>query len=93
MNPYFYSKKLSEQAAWKLYEEKKDQIDLVVVNPFFVLGPAQAKHLNSSIARIKSFIEGDKSKLIPGRVGVVDVRDVAAAFVIAAEHPDAVGKR
>jgi dihydroflavonol-4-reductase len=92
-NPYFLSKKLSEQAAWKLWEEKKDKIDLAVVNPFFVLGPIKSTSLNQSVARIKGYLSGDKSGLLPGKVGIVDVRDVAAAFVIAAEHPDAVGKR
>ncbi len=93
-NPYFLSKKLSEQAAWKLWEEKKDKIELAVVNPFFVLGPIKSTFLNQSIARLKSYLLGDKSMgLFPGKAAVVDVRDVAAAFVIAAEHPDAVGKR
>lgn len=92
-NPYFYSKKLAEQAAWKLWGEKKDKIDLVVVNPFFVLGPIKSTSLNQSVSRIKGYLLGDKAGLLPGKVGIVDVRDVAAAFVIATEHPEAVGKR
>ena len=32
-NPYYFSKKLAEEAAWKFMEEKKPNFDLVVINP------------------------------------------------------------
>jgi nucleoside-diphosphate-sugar epimerase len=93
-NPYFYSKKCAEEAAWKLYEQHKDKIEIVVVNPFFVLGPIQSPNINSSLSRLKSFLLSENNaQCMPGRVGVVDVRDVATAHVLAAEHPAAVGKR
>lgn len=37
-NPYFYSKRLAEEEAWKLYQENKEKFELVVVNPVYVLG-------------------------------------------------------
>lgn len=50
--------------------------------------------LNQSVGRLKAYLLGDKSfGFLPGNAAVVDVRDVAAAFVIASEHPNAVGKR
>jgi len=91
-NPYFYSKRLAEEAAWNLYEKHKDTLELVVVNPFYVLGPILSSSINSSLSRIKGFLLNE-AQVMPGKVGVVDVRDVAAAHVIAAEHPQAVGKR
>jgi len=91
-NPYFYSKRLAEEAAWNLYEQHKDKLELVVVNPFFVLGPTITTTINSSLGRIKSFLL-NQAQVMPGRVGIVDVRDVATAHVMAAEHPQAIGKR
>jgi nucleoside-diphosphate-sugar epimerase len=87
-NPYFYSKRLAEEVAWKY----KDKIEIVVVNPFFVLGPVLSTTINTSLSLIKGFLL-NQGKVMPGRVGIVDVRDVATAHVIAAEHPQAVGKR
>jgi dihydroflavonol-4-reductase len=34
-NPYYFSKKLAEESAWKFMEEKKPKFDLVVINPTF----------------------------------------------------------
>ncbi len=45
--PYFYSKKVAEEAAWKLYEKHKDDIDMVVVNPLYVVGPSKNAILNT----------------------------------------------
>jgi len=91
-NPYFYSKRLAEEAAWDLWNKNKDKIDLVVVNPLYVLGPILNNILNNSINNLKNHMMGE-AKLLPGRVGIVDVRDVARAHVIALEQKDAVGKR
>jgi len=92
-NPYFYSKKLAEEAAWNLYEQHKDKIELVVVNPFYVIGPILSPNINSSLSRVKSYLLNDNAQVIPGKVSVVDVRDVATAHVLAVELPQAVGKR
>jgi len=91
-NPYFYSKRLAEEAAWDLYEKYKDKLELVVVNPFFVLGPILSATINNSLSWIKGFLL-NQGQVMPGRVGIVDVRDVATAHVMAVEHPQAVGKR
>jgi dihydroflavonol-4-reductase len=32
-NPYYYSKKLAEEAAWNFMDEKKPHFDLVTINP------------------------------------------------------------
>jgi len=92
-NPYFYSKKLAEEAAWKLYDEHKAGIELVVVNPLFVIGPTMSPVLNTSIQLIKRYLTGENQNVQPGGVAIVDVRDVAKAHVIAMEHPKAAGQR
>lgn len=92
-NPYFYSKRLAEQAAWRLWEEHKDKLDLVVVNPSFVIGPPQSPILNTSLKTVLNYLTGKLEKPLPGHVSFVDVRDVALGHVIALEKDDAIGRR
>ena len=47
-NPYYYSKTLAEQAAWQFVEAGKPRFDLVVINPFFVIGPSLVPGINTS---------------------------------------------
>jgi len=95
-SPYFHSKRLAEEAAWSSYKEQKEGsqgVELVVVNPLFVMGPTQSPILNSSLSTLKKYLLNQVQQSSPGFVGWVDVRDVALAHVIALEHPDADGKR
>ena len=92
-NPYFYSKKVAEEEAWKLANTYKDKFDFVVVNPLLVFGPIQNKALNSSQEMIRKLFMGESKTINPGSVGLCDVRDVADAHIIGLENPGAVGKR
>jgi len=91
--PYFYSKRLAEQAAWRLWEEHKDRFDLVVVNPSYVLGPPLSPFLNTSVKTAVSYLMGQVEKPMPRQVACVDVRDVALAHIIALEKDEAIGHR
>jgi dihydroflavonol-4-reductase len=93
-NPYYYSKTQAERAAWKFVEEKPDKFDLVVINPFMVIGPALTPStVNESVAIIKQLLDGDMATGgIDLSLGVVDVRDVAAAHVLAMETANAKGR-
>lgn len=64
-----------------------------MVNPYFVIGPTLSSNLNTSLKRVKAYLLNENAQVLPGQVGWVDVRDVAMAHVIAATHPNAVGKR
>jgi len=90
--PYFYSKKMAEEAGWNFWKEHKSLFDLVVVNPVLVLGPPHSSNLNASQEMFKKIFLGE-SKPNPGGVALTDVRDVAKAHIIALENPNAVGKR
>jgi nucleoside-diphosphate-sugar epimerase len=93
-NAYFHSKRLAEEAAWTTYKASDPhKVELAVVNPLFVVGPTQSPILNTSLNILKRFLTGEQQQPMTGFVGWVDVRDVAAAHVIAMEHPDADGKR
>ena len=93
--PYERSKTLAEKAAWdflkELPEEKK--FDLAVINPGFVQGPAITKSSGTSVGFVKSVLTGKLPGTPDVSVGIVDVRDVARAHIVAMEKPESNGKR
>ena len=90
---YSYSKTVAEKEAWKICEEQK-RWDLVVINPGFVLGPS----LNpNAMFESKKFMlqmgNGDLKSGAPDvTMGMVDVRDVSKAHVIAGFSESAKGR-
>jgi nucleoside-diphosphate-sugar epimerase len=92
-NPYQYSKTLAEREAWKI-AEAQTQWKLAVINPGFVLGPSLSKRVDStSIDTMRSLINGKFRTGAPDLYfGVVDVRDVAMAHILAATQGDAAGR-
>ncbi|NMH70636.1 aldehyde reductase [Bacillus sp. RO3] len=91
--PYNYSKTLAEKEAWKMVKAQ-DRWDLVTINPSFVMGPALTKRTDStSTSTILSFLTGGFKTGVPDlATGVVDVRDIAKAHVLAAFTPEAEGR-
>lgn len=53
---YAYAKTLAEKEAWKIAKEKA--MDLVVVNPSFVVGPLLAPQPTSTLLLILGIIKG-----------------------------------
>ncbi|KAJ9708173.1 hypothetical protein PVL29_000301 [Vitis rotundifolia] len=53
---YAYAKTIAEKEAWKL--AKENGIDLVVVNPSFVVGPLLARQPTSTLLMILSVVKG-----------------------------------
>ena len=94
-NPYSLSKTLAEQKAWVM-AGSQTQWKLVVINPAMVMGPGLKYHPNSESFRMMEQIGGGAMSSSGGAppfpIGVVDVRDVAAAHVAAAFLPDASGR-
>jgi nucleoside-diphosphate-sugar epimerase len=91
---YRRSKSEAERAAWAFVEGT--DLELVAINPAFVLGPAvHARASGVSIQFMKRLLEGAfVGKPSPRKsYGVVDVRDVAEAHIRAMDHPDAAGER
>lgn len=84
---YSISKTLAEQAAWRFAEEHG--IDLVVMNPGFVLGPLLQPTLNLTSEFLLEIIKG---KLEFPSYQFVDVRDVAHAHIAAFENSSANGR-
>jgi len=96
-DPYRYSKRLAEEAAWNFVSEKENNsLELVVINPSFVLGPPLSERVDSeSVVRISSMLSGAYSEkgVPPFALGCVDVRDIARAHILAAEVEKAAGNR
>jgi dihydroflavonol-4-reductase len=91
-NPYYYSKTLAERAAWAFMEQEKPGFDLVVINPFLVIGPSLTAAVNTSPQTFVDMLKGSYPAVMALTWGFVDVRDVAAAHVAAMERPVAKGR-
>lgn len=92
---YEKSKTVAETKAWEIVHKTKT--DLVVINPGLVMGPMfnKAQAESSGNCRIMHGLLLKKyTALIPVSLGVVDVRDVAAAHILALQSTmDVAGDR
>jgi len=79
--PYILSKYLSQQEALDFAEQG---LNLTVVNPAFPFGPGDVAPTPTGGIILKT-IEGGARFSLPGGFNVVDVRDVAAGHILAAE--------
>ena len=93
LTPYTRSKTLAERAAWDFADQDGGSLELSVVNPVPVFGPALGADLSTSLALLLRLLTGKVPALPPGSTTGVDVRDVADLHVRAMTHPDAAGQR
>ncbi len=91
-NPYYYSKTQAEREAWRIVTEDRPGFDLVVINPFAVIGPALTPGLNVSNRIIADQLKGIYPAIMRFAWGFVDVRDVAQAHILAMATPAASGR-
>jgi dihydroflavonol-4-reductase len=91
-NPYYFAKAEGERAAWAFMEREKPGFDLVVINPFLVIGPSLTPGLNTSNHIIVEALTGVFPAIMELTWGMVDVRDVALAHILALENPAASGR-
>ncbi|KAA3476119.1 cinnamoyl-CoA reductase 1-like [Gossypium australe] len=86
---YMASKTLAEEAAWRFAEENR--MDLVVLNPGFVIGPLLQPSLNYTSEVVLAHTRGEN--IFPSSIyWLVDVQDVAHAHIQAFEIPSATGR-
>lgn len=90
---YAQSKTLAEQAAWDYVRGEGMGLELAVINPTAVLGPAMSDDVSTSL----SMVIGPLKRAMPAypklHQGIVDVRDVAKAHIAAMEKAEAAGQR
>jgi dihydroflavonol-4-reductase len=91
-NPYYYSKTLAEQSAWSFVDRNATGFDLVVINPFTVIGPSLGPEVNTSHGFLTGITNGRVPAILAINWPLVDVRDVAKAHVLGMENPNASGR-
>ncbi|KAK6134066.1 hypothetical protein DH2020_032163 [Rehmannia glutinosa] len=87
---YAYAKTIAEKEAWKIAEESG--IDLVVVNPSFVVGPLLAPQPTSTLLVILTVVKGLRGEYPNMTLGFVHIDDVVNAHILAMEESKASGR-
>jgi len=97
---YPLSKTLAEREAWDLHSransseaDPEGKFSLAVINPTSVWGPFLQADINTSTNLLLAYVNGSKTEIPNSTTGIVDVRDVALAHVLAYEGlPGAQGR-
>ena len=95
-NAYEKSKLKAEQAAWDFVKEldESKRFELTVVNPAYVQGPLLSASSGEGSKEVCDHLLGNKMPALPDtNFVIVDVRDVAAAHIVAMEKSEAAGNR
>ncbi|XP_076935439.1 tetraketide alpha-pyrone reductase 2-like, partial [Bidens hawaiensis] len=87
---YAYAKTIAEKDAWNV--AKESGIDLVVVNPSYVVDPLLAPQPTSTLQLILGYIKGLVDEYPNTTVGFVHIDDVVAAHILAMEKKEAAGR-
>ena len=90
---YSKSKTLAERAAWEYVENEGHPFELAVINPALVTGPTLTGDLGESNKAVQMVAGGKMPVAVPLMFGYVDVRDVAAAHILAMENSASNGER
>jgi nucleoside-diphosphate-sugar epimerase len=93
VTPYVKSKTLAERAAWDFIAREGGALELTVINPVGVFGPALGPDLSTSVLLLKRLMDGAMPGCPQLYFGVVDVRDVADLHIRAMSHAAANGER
>ncbi|KAK5051014.1 hypothetical protein LTR84_003573 [Exophiala bonariae] len=91
---YAKSKTLAEKVAWDFIDREGGGLELTVVNPVGIFGPALLLPNESTTCDIiKDMLQGRFPAVPNIRFGVVDARDVATLHLLAASNEKAKGQR
>lgn len=93
IQPYQKSKTQAERAAWGFMKDEGGALELAVINPTGILGPALGPDLSTSIHLIKRMLEGSTPGCPDLWFGIVDARDAADLHLRAMTNPAAAGER
>ena len=93
MTFYSKSKTLAEKAAWDYVQENNVSFPLTVINPVGVLGPSLSDDVGISNSMILRMLNGSMPALAKIHIGIVDVRDVAKAHILAMKNDQSNGER
>jgi nucleoside-diphosphate-sugar epimerase len=90
---YYKSKTLAERAAWDFVASTGGALELAVVNPVGIFGPALGPDYSDTIQIVRRLLDGGLPAVPRMALTTVDVRDVADLHLRAMIHPAANGER
>jgi nucleoside-diphosphate-sugar epimerase len=93
LSAYVKSKTLAERAAWDFMAREGGAMELTVINPVGIFGPALGPDYSGSIKLIQLLLDGKMPRLPHLYFDTVDVRDVARLHILAMTNPEAKGQR
>ena len=93
IDAYSKSKTLAEKAAWKFVKDENHPFELAVINPALVVGASISGDIGESNKAVEMVASGRMPVAVPLMFGYVDVRDVAAAHILAMQTPASNGER
>jgi len=93
ISAYSKSKTLAERAAWEFVKDEKYPFELAVINPALVVGASISGDIGESNKAVEMVASGRMPVAVPLMFGYVDVRDVAAAHILAMQTPASNGER
>ena len=93
ISAYSKSKTLAEKAAWEFWKTERHPFDLAVINPALVVGASISGDIGESNKAVEMVASGKMPVAVPLMFGYVDVRDVAAAHILAMQNPASNGER
>ncbi|KAE9552581.1 hypothetical protein FO519_004198 [Halicephalobus sp. NKZ332] len=94
--PYPKSKTAAERAAWEFVKsipKQDNKFALTCINPTLIVGPLLMNTQGTSITIIRRFMNNEMPAVPALNLGLVDVRDVAKAHILAMTNPKADGER
>lgn len=93
VTPYIKSKTLAEKAVWDYVRDDVPTLQVTMINPSFVLGPALDSNYGTSLQVIERLLQA-KDPAVPNfGFPTVHVHDVAEMHIKAISTPASVGKR
>ena len=93
LSAYNKSKVLAERAAWDFMTKEGGNLELTVINPMGIFGPALNADLSSGFGLLKQVMNGSMKAIPNISLGIVDVRDVADLHLRAMVSAAAKGQR
>lgn len=93
LSAYNKSKVFAERAAWNFMRFEGGALELSVINPVGIFGPAIGKKLSSGFDLLNRVLNGSMKAIPNITLGIVDVRDVADLHIRAMTNAKAKGQR
>jgi nucleoside-diphosphate-sugar epimerase len=93
VDAYGKSKTLAERAAWDYLAAEGGPMELSTMLPVAVMGPIMGQDISGSNHLIQQILNGSMPAFPHLFIPIVDVRDVAAAHILAMVTPEAAGQR